>query len=87
MFVRVTVPVGEKKIFVSQRKKRGWRLFCFVYLPDGEDDEVCFERGSVLEYDALRGKVGYLAVVLELDLSFADQLARTGIYRIWRREG
>ena len=44
------------------------------YLPDGEDDdEVCFELGSVLEHDALGGEVGYLAVVLELDLAFGDQ--------------
>jgi hypothetical protein len=57
---------------------RGYKI---RYLPGSEYNDVSFEFGSVVEYECALGKVRYIAVVLELDLSFANELGRSSVCR------
>jgi len=60
-------------------------------LPGSEYNDVSFEFRSVIKYECPFGKVRYITVVLELDLSFANELGRSGFckgkcfvfYNLW----
>ena len=64
---------------VGSRVKEGGARRKGGHLPGRKNDDVCVERGPVLEFQARLREAGYLGVVLEFNLPIDYQLARADI--------
>lgn len=83
LFVQAPDFIGSQSNFFS---KNSFSSRSHILITSGQDDDVCFNRGSICEVNGVLSEVRDFLTLLDLDLSFANQFRASDV-KLQREEG